>query len=157
MADVHSVQIRSKNMQAIKTHDTAIEKRVAAMLTECGFIFRCQDKKLAGRPDFVIDEPGCVIFVHGCFWHRHDCYLFKLPETRTAFWQGKINSNVVRDQRHIEQLSAQNWRVLLIWECALRGKLKLNDEAICARLEEWIMAGTTNASIDHQGLHAPLP
>ena len=79
MADVHDRATRSKNMRAIGTRDTAIEKRLAALLTECGLAFRVQDAALPGRPDFVVDDYRCVIFTHGCFWHHHDCYLFKVP------------------------------------------------------------------------------
>ena len=153
MADVHSAAVRSKNMRAIRTRDTAIEQRLAELLTDRGFHYRVQDKNLAGRPDFVLDEARAIIFVHGCFWHHHHCYLFKVPATRTAFWMGKIGSNVERDRRHIAQLTQQQWKVLVVWECALRGKLKLDDEAIVSRLEEWILASDSNAAIDHQGMH----
>ncbi|MDU4094889.1 MAG: DNA mismatch endonuclease Vsr [Pantoea sp.] len=156
MADVHSAAVRSKNMRAIRTRDTAIEQRLGALLTDRGFPFRVQDKNLAGRPDFVLDEHRAIIFVHGCFWHHHHCYLFKVPATRTAFWMGKIGSNVERDRRHIAQLTQQQWKVLVVWECALRGKLKLDDEALIGRLEEWILVSDSNAAIDHQGIHPLL-
>ena len=154
MADVHSKAIRSKNMRAIATRDTAIEKRIAPLLTSIGFDWRTQDASLAGKPDFVIDEYRCVIFTHGCFWHRHHCYLFKVPATRTEFWMTKINGNVARDRRDAEQLRAEGWRVLIIWECALRGRLKLTDAALCERIEEWVCDGGDMAEIDTQGIHA---
>ncbi len=96
MTDVHDKATRSKNMRAIGTRDTAIEKRLAGLLTQAGFDFRVQDPALAGRPDFVIDAYRCIIFTHGCFWHHHDCYLFKVPATRTDFWLEKIGKNVER-------------------------------------------------------------
>ena len=154
MADVHSKAIRSKNMRAIATRDTAIEKRIAPLLTSIGFDWRAQDASLAGKPDFVIDEYRCVIFTHGCFWHCHHCYLFKVPATRTEFWMTKINGNVARDRRDAEQLRAEGWRVLIIWECALRGRLKLTDAALCERIEEWVCDGGDMAEIDTQGIHA---
>lgn len=77
-------------MRAIATRDTAIEKRLASLLTGQGLAFRVQDASLPGRPDFVVDEYRCVIFTHGCFWHHHHCYLFKVPATRTEFWLEKI-------------------------------------------------------------------
>ncbi|MDN4626075.1 very short patch repair endonuclease [Erwinia sp. PsM31] len=153
MADVHTSAIRSKNMRAIRTQDTAIEIRLAELLAERGFSYRVQDKTLPGKPDFVLENPQAIIFVHGCFWHHHDCYLFKVPATRTEFWMNKISGNVTRDKRFIDQLSASGWRVLVVWECALRGKHKLADEAISARLEEWLFAGEGNAEIDWQGIH----
>ncbi|MBJ5965580.1 DNA mismatch endonuclease Vsr, partial [Salmonella enterica subsp. enterica serovar Derby] len=116
MADVHDKATRSKNMRAIATRDTAIEKRLASVLTEQGVTFRVQDATLPGRPDFVVDDYRCVIFTHGCFWHHHNCYLFKVPATRTAFWLEKIGKNVQRDARDCEKLQALGWRVLIVWE-----------------------------------------
>ncbi len=153
MADVHSQAIRSKNMRAIRTQDTAIEQRIALILKDRGFVYRVQDKALPGRPDFVLPAEKAIIFVHGCFWHRHHCYLFKMPETRTEFWNGKINSNVERDRRYITQLQNSGWKVLIVWECALRGKLQLAEEALIERLEEWLIAVAASSEIDHQGLH----
>ncbi|WP_312242591.1 DNA mismatch endonuclease Vsr [Pantoea sp.] len=153
MADVHSSEIRSKNMRAIRTQDTAIEQRIALQLRELGFDFRVQDKTLPGRPDFVLSEQQAIIFVHGCFWHRHHCYLFKLPATRTEFWSGKINSNVERDRRYVAQLRQAGWKVLIVWECALRGKLRLSDAALTERLEEWLLGTEKSAEIDHLGIH----
>lgn len=152
MTDVHSKATRSKNMRAIGKRDTAIEKRLAALLTQLGVEYRVQDASLPGRPDFVIESEHGVIFTHGCFWHRHDCYLFKVPATRTDFWLEKIGKNVVRDQRDIGLLHEQGWRVLVVWECALRGRLKLDDTALTDRLEEWICSGGATAQIDTQGI-----
>lgn len=153
MTDVHSKATRSKNMRAIGTRDTAIEKRLAGLLAHAGFTYRVQDAALAGRPDFVVDDYQCIIFTHGCFWHHHDCYLFKVPATRTDFWLEKIGKNVARDARDTAALIAQGWRVLVVWECALRGRLKLTDTALAERLEEWICGGGQTAQIDTQGIH----
>ncbi|THB85119.1 DNA mismatch endonuclease Vsr [Pantoea allii] len=153
MADVHSSETRSKNMRAICAQDTAIEQRIALLLKDRGFSFRVQDKNLPGRPDFVLTEQQAIIFVHGCFWHRHHCYLFKMPATRTEFWTGKINSNVERDRRYVRQLQEGGWKVLIIWECALRGKLRLGDQDLLERLEEWLLAMSESAEVDHQGIH----
>ena len=132
-------------MRAIGTRDTAIEKRLAALLTECGLAFRVQDAALPGRPDFVVDDYRCVIFTHGCFWHHHDCYLFKVPATRTEFWL---------DRRDCAQLLAEGWRILIVWECAIRGRAKLSDVALSERLEEWICGGGASAQIDTRGIQA---
>ncbi len=154
--DVHNKATRSKNMRAIGTRDTAIEKRLALLLETSGFTFTVQDAALPGRPDFVIADYRCVIFTHGCFWHHHDCYLFKVPATRTEFWLEKIGKNVERDRRDVQRLMEQGWRVLIVWECALRGREKLSDSALTERLEEWICGGGDSAQIDTQGIH-PLP
>ena len=151
MADVHDKATRSKNMRAIATRDTAIEKRLAALLTQAGFTFRVQEASLPGRPDFLLSDYRCVIFTHGCFWHHHHCYLFKVPATRTDFWLKKIGANVQRDRRDLAMLLAQGWRVLIVWECALRGRQKLSDEALCDRLEEWICGGGDCAADRHSG------
>lgn len=156
MADVHNPATRSKNMRAIGTQNTAIEKRLAALLTDAGFSFSVQDATLPGKPDFVLEAYRCILFTHGCFWHHHDCYLFKVPETRTDFWLNKIGKNVERDVRDIARLKALGWRVMVVWECALRGKQKLDDAAMKDRLEEWICAGEGCAQIDTQGI-AMLP
>jgi DNA mismatch endonuclease (patch repair protein) len=153
MADVHDKATRSKNMRAIATRDTAIEKRLASVLTEQGVTFRVQDAVLPGRPDFVVDDYQCVVFTHGCFWHHHDCYLFRTPATRTQFWLAKIGKNVERDARDRERLQALGWRVLIIWECAIRGRKKLSDEALSERVVEWICSGGATAQIDTQGIH----
>lgn len=153
MADVHDKTTRSKNMRAIAVRDTAIEKRLALLLTRLGLAFRVQDAALAGRPDFVIDDYRCVIFTHGCFWHHHGCHFFKVPATRTDFWLEKIGKNVKRDQRDTRRLLAGGWRVMIVWECALRGRQKLSDEALLERLEEWICSGGSAGWIDAQGIH----
>lgn len=153
MVDVHSPAIRSKNMRAIRGRETALEKRIAVLLDAAEFTYRIQDKTLAGRPDFVIATLNSIIFTHGCFWHHHHCHLFTLPATRTAFWLDKINRNVERDKRHCAALSDAGWKVLVVWECALRGKFKLDEQAIRSRLEEWLIASRSHAELDFQGIH----
>lgn len=152
MADVHDKATRSKNMRAIGAQNTAIEKRMAVLLDGLGLPWLAQDTRLPGRPDFTLDDYRCVIFTHGCFWHHHDCYLFKVPATRTDFWLNKIGANVARDERDIRQLIASGWRVLVVWECALRGREKLTDLALSERLEEWICGGEGRAQIGIQGI-----
>ncbi len=150
--DVHNKATRSKNMRAIGTRDTAIEKRLALLLEEAGFVFTVQDAALPGRPDFVLADYHCVIFTHGCFWHHHDCYLFKVPATRTDFWLEKIGKNVERDRRDVQRLRELGWRVLIVWECALKGREKLSDDELRERLEEWICGGGDHAQIDTLGI-----
>lgn len=153
VADVHSKAVRSKNMRAIGNRDTAIERRLAAILGELEINFSVQRADLPGRPDFVLDEARCIIFTHGCFWHRHNCYLFKVPATRTEFWLAKIAENVARDVRCIDALWALGFRILVVWECALRGRERLSDADLSERLEEWICAGDAYCQIDSHGIH----
>lgn len=140
-------------MRAIGTRDTAIEKRLAGLLTQTGVDWQPQGQGLPGKPDFVIPGYRSVIFTHGCFWHHHHCYLFKVPATRTEFWLSKIAANVRRDNLVIRQLRDDGWRVLIIWECALRGKLRRDDEWLSERIEEWLCAGGPLAQIDPEGIH----
>ncbi|ANS40983.1 very short patch repair endonuclease [Serratia inhibens] len=153
MADVHSPSIRSKNMRAIRNQNTAIEKLLSRILDEAGITYRTQASDLPGKPDFVIDDYKATIFVHGCFWHHHDCYLFKVPATRTEFWLKKIDSNVRRDSDVTRLLTEQGWRELIIWECSLKGRLKLSASALSERIEEWLCASDTHAVIDSKGIH----
>ncbi|AXF75556.1 DNA mismatch endonuclease Vsr [Erwinia tracheiphila] len=156
MADVHSSATRSKNMRAIRTRDTAIENRLAALLAALGFSYGAQDKALPGTPDFVLTQYQSVIFAHGCFWHHHNCHLFKVPATRTDFWMNKIDGNVARDRCDMAALSAAGWKVLVVWECALRGKMRLNEAEMSTRIEEWVCAGEGNSEIDCAGIRQRL-
>ncbi len=113
------------------------------------------DEALTERLEEWICGEGASaqIDTHGCFWHHHHCYLFKVPATRTEFWLEKIGKNVERDRRDISRLQELGWRVLIVWECALRGREKLTDEALTERLEEWICGEGASAQIDTQGIH----
>lgn len=139
-------------MRAIHNHGTAIEKKVAEFLREIEIDYCEQVSELPGKPDFVIEERKTIIFVHGCFWHQHDCYLFKLPKTRTEFWKKKISQNHNRDLRVIKQLEEDGWKVMLIWECALRGRLKLSHEDMRDRIDEGIHRVKKSCYIDTNGL-----
>lgn len=108
---------RSRNMAAIKGRDTSPELIVRRQLHAAGFRFRLHRKDLPGRPDIVLPKHQTVIFVHGCFWHKHNCRYFKWPKTREEFWHHKIMANVERDRRNREKLRALGWRVLVVWEC----------------------------------------
>lgn len=89
-----------------------------------GFRYRLHDKKLPGRPDIVFAGRRKVIFVHGCFWHRHKCTTYKRPQSNTAFWDEKIDANVKRDRRNLTRLTKSGWRYFVIWGCQLRPKMQ---------------------------------
>jgi DNA mismatch endonuclease (patch repair protein) len=95
----------------------------------------------------VFPKRRAVVFVHGCFWHGHDCHLFRLPSTRRDFWQEKILGNVERDQRAIEALHQSGWRVGVVWECALKGKTKLAAGAIYKPLAGWLVDGVGDLEV----------
>jgi len=121
MADVHTTSTRSYNMSRIRGKDTKPEMLVRRYLHARGLRYRLHTKELPGKPDLVFSGLRTVIFVHGCFWHRHEgCRYFVVPKTRTDFWLNKIGRNVVNDERQQEELRNQGWRVLVVWECELR-------------------------------------
>jgi DNA mismatch endonuclease, patch repair protein len=121
MVDSISVDRRSWNMSRIKGRDTKPEKALRSLLHRAGFRFRLQVKELPGRPDIVLPRYRTAIFVHGCFWHRHEgCRNATTPTTRTEFWQSKFDSNVERDHRNVQALKQAGWRVETVWECELK-------------------------------------
>ena len=111
---------RSWNMSRIRGRDTKPEVAVRSVLHELGFRFRLHRKDLPGRPDIVLARHRAVMFVHGCFWHRHArCRFAYSPKSNIAFWSQKFRSNVVRDQRDRCRLQKLGWRVVVIWECEI--------------------------------------
>lgn len=144
MSDVHSAEQRSKNMRAIKQKNTNPEIRIRRLLFAKGFRFRIHVRSLDGSPDIVLPKHRVVIFVHGCFWHGHQCHLFKLPSTRTEFWANKIELNKGRDERDQKELIAKGWRVLTVWECALKGKKKQPDDVVINEITDWIIHQSTD-------------
>ena len=108
-------------MSRVRGKDTKPELLVRQFLHANGYRFRLHRKDLPGRPDITLPRLRTVIFVHGCFWHRHGgCPYFVVPKTRTDFWMEKIGRNVANDERQQAELRAAGWRVLVVWECELR-------------------------------------
>jgi|SRR5690606_3465823 len=120
--DIISPEQRSALMSRIRGKDTKIELEVRRGLHALGFRYRLGGAGLPGRPDIVLPKYRTVVFVHGCFWHKHDCHLFRLPKTRTDFWEAKISANQTRDARNEAQLRALGWMIETVWECQLRGQ-----------------------------------
>lgn len=112
---------RSWNMSRVRSKDTKPERTVRSLLHRMGYRFRLHGRELPGRPDIILPKYRTVIFVHGCFWHRHEgCSRSSVPGTRTEFWQQKFNENVERDRRTMRELEATGWRVLIVWQCELK-------------------------------------
>jgi DNA mismatch endonuclease (patch repair protein) len=121
MADVHSKEIRSKNMAAIRGKNTKPEMLVRKFLHANGYRYKLHDKTLPGKPDIVLTKYKTVIFVHGCFWHGHkNCKYFVVPKTRTDWWLNKINGNISNDGKAAKALKKDGWRIITIWECQLK-------------------------------------
>ncbi len=121
---------RARNMSAIKSKNTKPEIAVRKLLHSMGYRFRLHRKDLPGSPDIVLPKYKTVIFVHGCFWHRHEnCKYASTPKTRKEFWNKKFNDNILRDKKNLEILSSLGWKIIIIWECEIRNK-KINLEQI---------------------------
>lgn len=125
-------------MSGIRGKDTKLELLIRRALHAKGFRYRLHAKNVPGRPDMVFPKFHSVIFVHGCFWHGHDCSLFRLPSTRTEFWKAKIERNRKRDDEVAIMLAESGWQHLIVWECAVRGRGKLPLEAVIGQISDWI-------------------
>ncbi|PRE43869.1 very short patch repair endonuclease [Burkholderia multivorans] len=130
MADVLTSEQRRLNMSSIKGKNTKPEMLIRRGLHARGFRYRLHDRLLPGRPDLVFRKYKAAVFVHGCFWHAHGCAISKLPASRQDFWLPKLSANTARDQKAVEALQANGWRVLIVWECALRGPRRWKEEAL---------------------------
>ena len=124
---------RSWNMSRIRGHDTKPEVVVRSVLHRLGFRFRLHRRDLPGRPDIVLARHRTIVFVHGCFWHRHArCRFAYQPKTNSAFWSQKFKSNVVRDQRDRRRLRGLGWRVIVVWECQALDQAALGQRLVAA-------------------------
>lgn len=121
MADVVDIATRSRMMSGIQGKNTRPELLVRKYLHGRGLRFRLHVKELPGKPDLVFPKYKTVVFVHGCFWHRHPgCKYASTPNSRKQFWENKLSENVERDAYQIAALGGMGWRVLVVWECELR-------------------------------------
>jgi len=123
-------------MRRIRSRDTSPELTVRRIVHGLGYRYRLHRKNLPGRPDLVFVSRRKVIFVHGCFWHRHEaalCSDSRLPQSNASYWTPKLNANVERDARHIAALEADEWRVLVLWDCELK-----DERAIVRRLRKFL-------------------
>jgi DNA mismatch endonuclease (patch repair protein) len=143
-----SPEKRSALMSRIRGRDTKPELLIRKALWHAGLRLRLDVRSLPGRPDIVLPRWNAVIFVHGCFWHRHEgCPLFRLPLTRTSFWDTKLTTNRERDDQAARSLETIGWRVLTIWECALRTS-EADAGSCCIH---WVRAGFPTAEIVGEG------
>ncbi|WP_082559997.1 MULTISPECIES: very short patch repair endonuclease [unclassified Brevundimonas] len=145
MADVVDKATRSRMMSGIKGKNTKPEMVVRQGLHRAGFRFRLHAPGLPGKPDLLLPKWRAAIFVHGCFWHRHEgCRFTTTPATRPAFWDQKFGANVLRDERAFVALQKAGWRVATVWECAVRRDARGATE----RLARWITSDSGSATID---------
>jgi DNA mismatch endonuclease (patch repair protein) len=138
MPDIVSAKVRSRMMSGIRGKNTKPELAIRRGLHAKGFRFRLHSTNIPGRPDLVFPRFHAVIFVNGCFWHQHDCHLFRMPSTRTEFWKTKIARNVQRDIEVRQTLLEQGWRCLTVWECAVKGRNRLDFNEVLKRIAKWL-------------------
>ena len=124
MADNHSKEVRSMNMSHIRSTNSKPEEIVRKYLFSQGFRYRKNVRGLPGTPDIVLAKYKTVIFVNGCFWHKHDCPRFVWPSSHQEYWEPKIQHNVERDKKNIEALNDLGWTVITVWECELKKKVR---------------------------------
>ncbi len=139
--DTVSSEQRSRNMSRIRGKNTALELKVRSLLHGLGYRYRLHRKDLPGTPDLVFPVRKSVIFVHGCFWHGHDCARASLPTSNRDFWETKIGRNKERDAGVQRALIEAGWNVLTIWQCETR-----NEPALRERLVDFLEAGTMEVS-----------
>lgn len=139
-------QTRSRMMSGIRGKNTRPELALRRALHARGFRFRLHSGKVHGRPDLVFPKRGAVVFMHRCFWHRHEgCRYATVPATRPEFWRAKFEANVVRDGAVRAELLEDGWRVATVWECTLRKPDKVS--ATTYRLAAWLLAGSVGMEI----------
>ena len=139
MADNHTPEQRQRNMSHIRSKDTKPEEIVRKYLFAHGFRYRKNVSALPGKPDIVLKKYNTAIFVHGCFWHMHDCGRFKWPKSNIDYWEPKLMRNVERDAQNRNALEKMGWNVLTIWECELKKDCCENTmERVCVYLNSLI-------------------
>lgn len=131
--DTVAPSTRSEIMRAVHSRDTTPELAVRALVRQLGFRCSLHSKRLPGTPDLVFLKMKKVIFVHGCFWHRHQCEAAKLPSSNIEYWQRKQANNTARDRQNIRALRVLGWKSLIVWECQLR-----NMERLCRRVSKFL-------------------
>ena len=146
MTDIVDQQTRSRMMSGIRGKDTKPELALRRALHARGFRFRLHSKTVQGRPDLVLLRYRAIVFVHGCFWHRHEgCRYATTPSTRRDFWQAKFEANFTRDQAVRAELLNDGWRVATVWECALRKPDQVN--ATTNLLSAWLRSNELQLEI----------
>lgn len=151
--DIVDKQTRSRMMSNIRSKNTKAEIAIRKRLFAAGFRYRLFDPRLPGKPDIVLPRYKTVIFIHGCFWHGHNCPLYKIPTTRTEFWKNKLEGNRKRDLLNKKKLMKMSWRIVSVYECSWR-LCKIDQDArfdqISSRVIDFILNGT-NQTLTIQG------
>lgn len=147
MVDVVTQEKRSSMMAGIRGKNTKPETLIRKGLHKLGFRYRLHENKLPGKPDLVLPKYNAVILIHGCFWHKHNCHLFKWPSSNSTFWKKKISGNELNDIKIFERLRQKGWRILTIWECAIKGRTRVPMEEIIQSTTKWLKSDEPEAVI----------
>lgn len=138
MTDSLTPDARSRNMARIRSVNTRPEMALRRALFALGLRYRIAPSGVKGRPDIAFPGRHAVVFVHGCFWHRHSCRNATMPKSNREFWQAKFQTNLDRDQRTRDILLAEGWRICVVWECTLRRNTTADANGIARRIRQWL-------------------
>jgi DNA mismatch endonuclease (patch repair protein) len=147
VTDIVDKTTRSRMMSGIGGKNTKPEMLIRQGLHHMGFRYRLHVKDLPGKPDMVFPKYNAIILINGCFWHQHDCHMFKWPSTRREFWHKKLVGNRERDQRNLETYQKLGWKVLVIWECAVKGRTKRSIEEVIHTAANWLQFDQGSAEL----------
>ncbi|HCS40553.1 MAG TPA: very short patch repair endonuclease [Anaerolineaceae bacterium] len=150
MVDIVSHETRSKMMARIKGKNSKPEVLIRKALHRKGFRYRLHDKLQPGKPDLLFPKYNAVILINGCFWHGHNCQLFRWPSTNYEFWHNKITGNQNRDKQTSSLLEQSGWRVLTIWECAIKGKYKRPLSEVIEEICNWLLLKQYSTEIKYK-------
>lgn len=147
VADIVDQATRSRMMSGIRGKDTRPELEIRKALHAKGFRYRLHARDVPGKPDAIFPRYHAALFINGCFWHGHNCPLFRLPGTRVEFWSEKIARNRERDMRVQVQLQEHGWRVLTIWECAIKGPEAIGLQRVVSEASAWLRSASQRSEI----------
>jgi len=156
MTDVHTPEQRRRNMAAVRSRKTMPERQIRSGLQAAGLRFRNNYPRLPGHPDIALPRWRTVVLVHGCFWHGHGCHLFRWPKQRADFWKLKIEANCRRDARQRALVLDQGWRIVTVWECALRGRNAPGLEAVVSSIKAFLNTKDPQLVCDAHGCVSTL-
>lgn len=143
-------------MAKIRSRDTTPELQIRRLLHAAGLRFRLHRRDLPGTPDIVLPKYKAVVDVRGCYWHAHDCHLFRQPAQNAEFWKRKLTDNLERDLRNDDALAGLGWRQLIVWECALKGRSRLEPQQLRSDVLNWLNIGSARAEIRGDEIPSPM-
>lgn len=138
MVDVVSKATRSRMMAEVRSRNTKPERLIRGLLHKMGYRFSLHSSVVPGHPDIALTKYRAAIHIHGCFWHGHDCGLYRLPNTRPAFWRNKALVNRRRDKAVLKETLECEWRHLTVWECSFRGPNQIGIDKVIEKIDRWL-------------------